>query len=207
MISSDSTSAGGAMPIRPVRDAILVGVMLAGLGTSALPAAEIVLRSPQPMQQTTAGASVIQVERAGDAIAELRRLSGLTWEQLARLFDVSRRSLHFWASGKAMTPANEEHLQRLLAVVRRIDRGSASATRADLLAVRDGAIAFDLRVVSALGIGAAQPRIAAQRLSEAATASRAPRPPDELVDALQNRVHRETGIARAAKSVRARSDR
>ncbi len=214
--SFDSTSAAGAMLMRQVREPMLVGVMLAGLGTStvrALPA-EIVSRSPRPVQQTTAGISVNLVDRAGAAIAELRRLSGFTWEQLARLFSVSRRSLHFWASGKAMTPANEEHLQRLLLVVRKIDRGSASANRAELLAVRDdGGILFDLlanrqydRVFSLLGPGEAR-RVVAPKLSDEAMAARAPRPPEELVDALQDRVHRETGIARGAKSVRARGGR
>ena len=82
---------------------------------------------------------------AGAVIGELRRLSGLTWDQLARLFGVSRRSVHFWASGKPMAPSNEEHLRRLLAVVRKVDRGSARANRAILLgADEDGISLFDL---------------------------------------------------------------
>ena len=35
-------------------------------------------------------------------IAELRSLSGLTWEQTARLLGVTRRSVHFWASGEVL---------------------------------------------------------------------------------------------------------
>jgi transcriptional regulator with XRE-family HTH domain len=216
--SLTSTSAAGAMLMRQVREPMLVGVMLAGLGTSTvpvLPREQLVSRSPRPVLQTTAGASVVLVERAAAAIAELRRLSGFTWEQLARLFNVSRRSLHFWASGKAMTPANEEHLQRLLAVLRRIDRGSASTNRAALLAVRDdGTIPFDLladrqyaRLISLIGSEEPTARVVAPRLSDEVTAARAPRPPEELVGALQDRVHRETRTARAAKSVRVRSGR
>jgi transcriptional regulator with XRE-family HTH domain len=212
----ESTSAAGALLMRQVREPVLVGMMLAGLGTSSLSAlpADLVLRSPRPVLQTTAGASVVIRDRVGAAIAELRRLSGFTWEQLARLFSVSRRSLHFWASGKAMTPSNEEHLQRTLAVVRKIDRGSARANRTELLAVRDdGIIPFDLlvdgqyeRVVSLLGEGEAR-RVSAPKLSKDAMAARAPRPPEQRVGALQDRVHRETGIARPAKSVRVRSGR
>jgi len=207
----DSTSAAGAMLMPHVREPVLVGFMLAGLGTSsahALPA-EIVLRSPRPMEQTTAGASIVIADRAGAAIAELRRLSGFTWDQLARLFTVSRRSLHFWASGKAMTPSNEEHLQRLLAVVRKIDRGSASANRTALLAVReDGTIPLDLlaaeqyeRVVALIGPGKAR-RVNVPKLSAEAMAARAPRPPEELVGALQDRVHATSGRLLAAKAVR-----
>src|SRR4030065_864926 len=37
-----------------------------------------------------------------NAIAEIRRLTGLTWGQIAEIFDVSRRTIHFWASGKPL---------------------------------------------------------------------------------------------------------
>lgn len=213
----DSTSAAGAMFMPQIPESMPVGFVLVGLGTSTesvLPV-EIVSRSQRPAYQTTSGLSLLQRERSGAAIAELRRLSGFTWEQLARLFKVSRRSLHFWASGKAMTPMNEEHLQRLLAAVRKVDRGSASANRAVLLVARnDGTLPFDLlaegqyeRVVSLLHSGEAFARPRPPQLSGEAKAARAPRRPEELVDALQDRVHRERGIARAANSVKVRSGR
>jgi DNA-binding transcriptional regulator YiaG len=212
--SFESTSADGAM-LRQLQPVIL-GCMLAGFGTStayALPSSG----APQwqcRLEQTTAGAPVATPEPAGAAIGELRRISGLTWDQLARVFGVSRRSLHFWASGKPMAPSNEEHLQRVLAVVRKSDRGSASANRAALLAGReDGLLPFDLlvakeyeRVSSLLGEGGAQ-RASLPKLSKEARAARAPRPPEELVGALQDRVHRDTGAFRAARSVRMRSGR
>lgn len=210
-----ATSAAGAM-LRQVREPVIVGVMLAGIGTSPVPALPLDLLShlQTPVQQTTAGASFRLREPAGTAIAELRRLCGFTWDQLARLFDVSRRSLHFWASGKTMAPANEEHLQRTLAVVRHIDRGSANANRAELLTMQeDGSLPFDLlaahryeRVVALLGPGAPS-RVAAPELSEEAKAARRPRAPEDLVEALQDRVHQEPRVARAAKSVRVRGDR
>jgi DNA-binding transcriptional regulator YiaG len=205
----DSTSAAGAMLMRQVREPVLVGCMLAGLGTSTAygPPQNRVLWSQRPVEHTTAGAAVVVAEPAGAAIGELRRLSGFTWDQLARIFNVSRRSLHFWASGKPMAPSNEEHLQRLLSVVRKIDRGSASANRAALLGVReDGSLPFDLlaagdyeRVLSQLGQGKAR-RAAPPKLSEEeARAARAPRPPEELVGALQDRIH-PTSL-RAAKAI------
>src|SRR5690606_28590116 len=119
----------------------------------------------------------------------------------ARLFNVTRRSLHFWASGKAMTPSNEEHLQRLLAVVRRLDRGSARENRTLLLSVReDGSLPVDLlakggyeRVVALLGPGSGRRAVPPSKLSAEAQAARAPRPPEELVGALQDRVHPASG--------------
>jgi DNA-binding transcriptional regulator YiaG len=186
--------------------------MLAGLGTStavALPH-EIAQRRLCLAAQTTAGTSVVMATSAGAAIGELRRVSGLTWEQLARLFSVSRRALHFWASGRAMTPSNEEHLQRLLAVVRKIDRGSASENRGLLLGVReDGSLPFDLlaagdysRVVALLGPGGGRKAVPPSGLSPEARAARAPRSPEELVGALQNRIHPASGRLLSAKPIR-----
>ena len=202
-----STSAVGGMLMRQVKP-VLLGLMLSGPGTSSATASPRELLFPRRPEQTSGGASVVVPDRAGASIAELRRLSGLSWDQLARLFNVSRRALHFWASGKAMAPSNEEHLQRLLGVVRKIDRGSASVNRTALLGVQDGELPLDLladgkydRTLTLLGPGEAR-RVRAPRLSAAAVAARAPRPPEELVGALQNRIHPTSGRLLAAKAVR-----
>ena len=57
---------------------------------------------------------------------------------------------------------------------------------------------------SRFGISGGLPELL-PRLSEEARAARAPRPPEELVGALQDRIHREPGAFRAAKSVRVRN--
>ncbi len=204
-----ATSAGGAMFPRQIHKPVIVGLLLAGLGTSAAiaPSDDLVMRCAA--QQTTTGASVGMVKPAGNAIGELRRLSGLTWDQLGRLFNVSRRALHFWASGGRMSPRNEENLQRLLALVRKIDRGSASANRAIILGIgENGRLPFDLLAAgdydgafTLLGPGDAC-RVLPPALSPETRAARAPLPPEALVDALQDRIHRDRGPVRAAKSVR-----
>ena len=210
----DTTSAGGAMFLmRQVREPILASVIVVGLGTSAaaMPSADAVPQLQRPVDQTNAGVSLPEALSAGHAIAELRRLTGLTWDQLARLFNVSRRALHFWASGKPMASGNEEHLQRLLAVVRKIDRGTATANRGRLLAAReDGSLAFDLLAVGAydqaltlVATGDAR-HVSPPNLTEAARAVRAPRRPEELVGALQDRIHPSSGRLRAAKLVNIR---
>jgi transcriptional regulator with XRE-family HTH domain len=184
--------------------------MLAGIGTSAALPSE---RAAQA-QQTTSGTRFNSAQHSGAAIAELRRLSGLTWDQLANLFSVSRRALHFWASGKPMTPTNEEHLQRLLSVLRTIDRGSATENRRELLAAReDSTIALDLlqerlydAAVSLITTAGAANRISAPKLSPQAAALRVPRSPDRLVDALHDRVHQDLSAVRIAKTMRVKSD-
>ena len=209
----NATSAAGAMLGRQVRrPAVLLFILSSSFGTSAgyaLPT-NSVLQSPAAYR-TTAGGLVSVATPSGTAIGELRRLSGLTWDQLARLFNVSRRSLHFWASGEPMTRSNEEHLQRLLAVVRNFDRGSASANRAMLFNARkDGILPFDLlalrdytRALTLLGPGEGR-RVSPPKLSEEARMARAPQPPETLVGALQDRIHRDDGRTRVAKSVRVR---
>lgn len=200
------TSAAGAMLASPVPH-VFVGWGLADVGTSTA-RQRVEARALRAIDQTSAGAAVPAAPRAGAAIGELRLLTGLTWEQLAGLFQVSRRSLHFWSSGKPMASSHEEHLQRILAVVRRIDRGSAAANRAALLcAGEDGLLPLDLlaakdfeRVLALLGPGSAR-RGSPPKLSEQARAARAPRPPEELVGALQDRVHPTSGPLIAARTI------
>jgi hypothetical protein len=206
----EATSASGAMLMRHVGKPVVLGYMLVGLGTSTAQAAERPMGSTA-VGQTTSGAAVAGSPTANASLGELRRLTGLTWDQLARVFKVSRRSLHFWASGKPMAAANEEHLQRMLAVARKIDRGSASATRAALLDARDGgSLPFDLlaagdyeRVVSLLG-SAETPRVRPPSLSAAVRAARAPLKPEELVGALHDPIHPASGPLRASKAVAVR---
>ncbi len=212
----DTTSAAGAMFARRAGGPILVGLILVGLGTTtevAL-ARDPAILSPTIADRTTSGvASEIQ-PLSGSAINELRRLTKLTWEQLARLFGVSRRSLHFWASGKPMASSNEEHLQRVLAIVRKMDRGTASANRALLLsAQKDGGIHLDAlaatqyeRVLASLG-GVDSSRLSPRRLTKRAGMTHDASGPDDLVGALQDRIHRDDGRIRVAKSARVRGGR
>jgi len=176
-------------------------------------------RELAPAEQTNSGLAINVAMAAtttpSAAIAELHCRSGLTWDQLARLFGVTRRSIHFWASGKALNAANEERLGRVLAVVRYIDRGHTQATRTALMtALDDGVIPFDLlakdefdAVMERLGAGPQRSMPALAPLSAAARAARRPPPPDERVGALHDSVHREVGKSRAARTVKAKSRR
>lgn len=205
-----STSAVGGMLKRNAPVQMAVGLMLSGPGTSSARASpdEFAWASKLTPQTSSGTGLAASPNQSGTAIAELRRLSGLSWDQLARLFGLGRRSLHFWASGKAMAPSNEEHLQRLLAAVRKIDRGTASANRTALLAAaEDGNHPLDLlaqgqyeRAATFLGPGESH-RVRPPVLSAAAMAARAPRPPEELVGALQDRVHPASGRLLASKRI------
>ena len=74
-------------------------------------------------------------ESTAEAIMEIRRRSGLTWQELGELFNVSRRSIHHWANGKPVSAGNDRTIRRMLAAIRHLDRGCQRDTRALLLSV------------------------------------------------------------------------
>ncbi|MDH3598136.1 MAG: helix-turn-helix domain-containing protein [Candidatus Tectomicrobia bacterium] len=166
----------------------------------------------RPQEQTNSGSLAPESLSSSPAIMELRRLSGLTWDQLARLFDVSRRSLHFWASGKPLNAVNEEHLYKLLATIHEIDRGSTRENRSLILGVlEDGTMPFDLladgqyeHVLALLGPGRTPERPKRVALSVEAQLARRPRPPDELVGALQERIPEKITKGRVPRAARSR---
>jgi DNA-binding transcriptional regulator YiaG len=156
------------------------------------------------LDMTTSGVTLPpteSIETTQQAVNKLRKLSGLTWEQLAKLFDVSRRSLHAWASGQQLSPSNKQKLDQLLNTIQYINRGSASLNRSLLLEPgSDGRSPFDLLVAGEheevkqiLGFGNAPNKPQLKPLSKDAGKSRMPPNPADLVDALQDTIHREVG--------------
>jgi transcriptional regulator with XRE-family HTH domain len=153
-------------------------------------------------------------EETQKALSELRRLSGLTWDQLAKLFNVSRRSLHFWASGQPLSRFNEEQLNRLLDTLQYINRGSASLNRSLLLKPDDnGNPLFDLlaagkheKFKQIVGFGNALKKPQIGSLSEDTYTAHMPPNPADLVGALQDPIHNEIGEARPAKVARNRKN-
>jgi len=151
-------------------------------------------------------------EATQKSLSELRRLSGLTWDQLAKLFNVSRRSLHFWASGQPLSRSNEEHLNRLLGTIRYIDRGSASLNRSLLLRPDgNGNPLFDLLIAckyeefkQIAGAGNALQKPESGALSEEERRMRMPLPPDVLANPLPDISYRQTGKSKPARAVRSR---
>ena len=77
----------------------------------------------------------LSAESTAEAIMEIRRRSGLTWEGVGDLFDVSRRSVHHWANGKPVTAGHDRTIRSMLAAIRYLDRGDRTSTRALLLTV------------------------------------------------------------------------
>ncbi len=99
-----------------------------GIETAALLAAKA--------QTTQSKTSAVPSEALTEAeeIQWLHESSGLTWEQLGRVFGVSRRAVHLWANGGRMNGTNAELLGQLVGLVRALPAGNADERRAALLA-------------------------------------------------------------------------
>ncbi len=63
-----------------------------------------------------------------ECVLEIKRLSGLTWDELGKVFGVSRRSVHNWAMGERLTAENSSKVRQVLANIRRLFQVSSSQT-------------------------------------------------------------------------------
>lgn len=211
VLSLGATSGDGVL--RRVQGLV---VSICGLGAAnGTTASAQVVAPPELLSsaQTNSGLTLeLPAPAQAAAIAELRRRSGLTWEELADLFGVSRRSVHFWASGKPLNASHEEALNQLLHVVRYIDRGSGAATRSALASLgADGVSPLELLAEGRYG----EAMQSLGRGSEGAVAVRPPRraerhplwalpAPDRLVGVVHDTAHESAGRARAGRSVKTR---
>ena len=75
-----------------------------------------------------------QPPSTAESVRRLHADSGLTWEQLARLFGVSRRAVHHWASGGRMNALNEEQLSEMHDIISRLPSGNPAERRSLILA-------------------------------------------------------------------------
>jgi len=121
------------------------------IGTSVGP----ITKTSTPVSQST-----------GEALLEIRLRSGLTWEMLGELFNVSRRTVHHWASGKAPSASHEHRIRRTLDVIRHLDEGTQRTTRARLLTIEKDRSLFELLAESRYGDAMRQAAVSG---SEAAT--------------------------------------
>ena len=150
LVIGTHTSAAGSMfrAGSPVVRAEAMGVIpVTSLSAPATGSATYSLHAS--FERTTAGLAG-QVnpgpsETSGGTLLEIRRRSGLTWEELGYLFNVSRRSVHHWASGKTVSAKHDRLIRQMLAAIRHLDRGEAARTRALLLTTdAKGIAALDL---------------------------------------------------------------
>lgn len=112
-------------------------------------------------------------------------------------------------ASQPMNAASEQRLLQVLDIVRHADRGDARSNRAALFEFSADSTPFELlarqRFAEArarLGRGPGSRRVKLCPLDAKAAAERAPLPPEALIDAMNDRVHRDVGRIRPARTVR-----
>ncbi len=88
--------------------------------------------------------AVLPTKSAPELLDEVKDASGLTWDQIARLMGVSRRSVHLWLSGRPLSAENEERLHTIREIVRSVGGRSQVEVRSKLLDKSGGASVLDL---------------------------------------------------------------
>jgi transcriptional regulator with XRE-family HTH domain len=81
---------------------------------------------------------------AAAMLDEIKSLSGLTWEQLANIVGVSRRTIHLWLQGNSLSHANEERLHSILHIVRSLSGSSQLDVRSRMLDKSGGSSVAEL---------------------------------------------------------------
>src|SRR5215475_11197515 len=68
------------------------------------------------------------------SVRSLRDRSGLTWDELAYVFGVSRRTLYNWSTGGKVSASHAQAIAAVVRTVHQVDAGNPRLTRSRLLA-------------------------------------------------------------------------
>lgn len=148
----------------------------------------------------------IQPPSVQSALHEIKTVSGLTWQQLARIFNVSPRSLHLWMDGETPDSIHEERLYRVLAIMRKLPFAETFQNRTFLLAPQsNGTIPLDLLAAEEddkfSACVAGMPASPATHMTSSFN-DRQPLPPAILLDATQDTVHVDLPGRRIVKAMK-----
>ncbi|MGW2464207.1 hypothetical protein ACWC2M_35265 [Streptomyces sp. NPDC001761] len=118
------------------------------VGTSAANAAALTEQTTVPITSDLSAVDPVEstdtpnVELPLESAALVKTIhdeSGLTWEQLSRALNVSRRSVHLWASGGRVNARHSEMIMHLAQLVRSAPVREPALVRAWLYASEPGA--------------------------------------------------------------------
>lgn len=142
------------------------------------------------------------------SILTIRQLANLTWDETAKVFGVSRRSVHLWANGRHPSGDQERKLNRVLGILSAYQTLAPSVLREKLMAsAKPGTLFFDLlcndEFEAFQGLFSAEYETGQYPIARQSfeTAGHSSPPPILLLDALQDRPI-TAGKALAKKSVR-----
>jgi DNA-binding transcriptional regulator YiaG len=83
------------------------------------------------------------------SVRALHERSGLTWDELAYIFGVSRRTLHNWSTGGQVSASHAQAIASVTGVIHDVDAGDPKLTRSKLLApTAEGETAYTRLAIS-----------------------------------------------------------
>lgn len=88
--------------------------------------------SPPARTANTTEATAHRSDR--EEIVWIKEHSGLTWDQLGKVFGVSRRAVHMWANGGRLNEANAQRLREFASIVERLEAETPGATPEEIRA-------------------------------------------------------------------------
>ena len=142
---TQGTSAGNFVKV--IGSAFVVASMLSNPGTSNANSARITVdrTSAAPNNALSSPSSSESLPSTARGILAIRRIANLTWDETAKIFDVSRRTVHLWANGRHPSGDQERKLNRILGILSSHQNLDPSLVRERLMAsVRPGTLFFDL---------------------------------------------------------------
>ncbi|CAN7722515.1 hypothetical protein [Aminobacter sp. LjRoot7] len=120
--------------------------------------------SSQAFDRTLAAIEPAIKQSVPGQLAEIKRMTGRSWEQLATLLGCTRQALHNWTLGEPVAKINRDRLSRLYATLRYIDQGDAGDNASLLFAAFNGDTIAEMlaqerfaEVKAAVGRGAGRP--------------------------------------------------
>lgn len=63
-----------------------------------------------------------------ECVQEIRRISSVTWKEIAGIFGVSQRTMHSWSNGENVSAGNDALIREVLEKLRKIHDGHPMAT-------------------------------------------------------------------------------
>lgn len=137
----------GAGSVAKVIGVLVVASMLGSSTTSSASS------SPAPIERTSAVPSNALLPSSkkestpstARGILAIRQVANLTWDETARIFGVSRRSVHLWANGRHPSGDQERKLNKVLGILSSYQYLGPSSLRERLMAsATPGTLYFDL---------------------------------------------------------------
>lgn len=72
-----------------------------------------------------------------EQVKQIKERGSYTWDQVAKMFGVSRRTVHLWASGGRISAPNEEAIATVANEISLIENSNEGGTRLQFLALLD----------------------------------------------------------------------